>query len=461
MRFPRSFTWGVAASSYQIEGAANDDGKGASVWDAFCAQPGKVAGGHTGAVACDHYHRCGQDIAIMGALGIQAYRFSVSWPRVMPAGTGAPATKGLDFYDRLVDGLLERGIQPWVTLFHWDYPQELFRRGGWLNRDSADWFADYAGVVAGRLSDRVSHWITLNEPQCFIGFGHVTGVNAPGLRLGLTDALRAGHHVLLAHGMAVRVLRAQAIQPAVIGWAPVGIVSMPGVGAGEADIAAARRAMFSVDGGDAADMGMPVPFWSNTWWADPVVFGRYPDDGVAAVGAAMPEIHDGDMETISQPIDFYGANIYNGSVYQSGADGRPLRIPHGPGTPVSAFQWPVVPECLHWGPRFLHDRYGLPVVITENGTSLCDWVSLDGAVHDPQRIDFLQRHLAALHDALAAGADVRGYFLWSILDNFEWAAGYRQRFGIVHVDYPTQRRTPKDSAIWYRDWIAGQQQTAE
>lgn len=454
MQFPENFTWGVAAAAYQIEGAAAEDGKGPSVWDMFCRQPGKVLDGHTGNVACDHYHRYREDVGLMKQIGAAAYRFSISWPRVMPAGTGAVNAKGLDFYDKLVDELLAAGVRPWATLFHWDYPHGLFCRGGWLNRDSAEWFADYAKVVVERLSDRVENWMTLNEPQCFIGFGHATGSNAPGLKLGTAECLRAAHHVLLAHGNAVRVLRAHAVKPAKIGWAPVGIVSLPAPDAGERDIEAARRAMVSVAGGDAFSMAMPPNLWSNTWWGDPVVFGRYPEDGIEAAGAAMPEIRDGDMETISQPIDFYGANIYSGTFYQAGADGEPERVPHSSSTRLSAFKWPVVPESLRWGPRFLHERYKLPVVVTENGISLSDWVSLDGAVHDPQRIDFLHRYLAELSRGISEGADVRGYFQWSIMDNFEWAEGYKQRFGLVHVDYETQRRTLKDSAVWYRDFIA-------
>lgn len=460
MEFPENFAWGVAAAAYQIEGAAREDGKGWSVWDMFCRQPGKVLDGHTGDVACDHYHRFREDVALMKHLGVRNYRFSISWPRVMPAGTGAVNGRGLDFYDQLVDELLAAGIRPWATLFHWDYPHELFLRGGWLNRESADWFADYTRVIADRLSDRVAHWMTLNEPQCFIGFGHATGTNAPGLKLGAAECLRAGHHVLLAHGKAVQVLRACARKPATIGWAPVGVVSLPLPDADERGIDAARRAMFSVDGGDAPGMGMPSNIWSNTWWGDPVVFGRYPEDGIKAAGNSMPDIAPGDMATISQPIDFYGANIYSGTFYQAGENGEPQRVPHAAATPLSAFKWPVIPESLRWGPRFLHERYQLPVIVTENGISLPDWVSLDGQVHDPQRIDFLQRYLGGLQRAISDGADVRGYFHWSILDNFEWAEGYKQRFGLVHVDYETQRRTPKDSAFWYRDFVAPKHETS-
>ncbi|MBC8126624.1 MAG: beta-glucosidase [Gloeobacteraceae cyanobacterium ES-bin-144] len=453
MQFPENFTWGVAAAAYQIEGASSEEGKGLSVWDEFCKQPGKVLDGHNGDVACDHYHRYSEDVAMIAQLGVRNYRFSISWPRVIPSGTGAVNERGLAFYDKLVDTLLAAGITPWATLFHWDFPQALMSRGGWLNRDSADWFADYTRVVVERLSDRVRNWMTLNEPQCFIGFGHATGTNAPGLKLCAAECLKIGHHVLLAHGKAVRVLRTHACVPANVGWAPVGVVSLPDT-EDASDVGAARSSMFSVSGGDASSMAMPPNIWSNTWWGDPVVFGRYPEDGIKAAGAAMPAILKGDMETISEPIDFYGANIYSGTRYRAGENGEPERVAHSASTPLSAFKWPIIPASLRWGPRFLHERYQLPIIVTENGISLSDWVSLDGKVHDPQRIDFLTRYLTDLSKAMDDGADVRGYFHWSIMDNFEWAEGYKQRFGLVHVDYETQQRTPKDSAYWYRDLIA-------
>lgn len=453
MHFPPTFTWGVAAAACQIEGAADADGKGPSVWDHFAGQSGNVALGHTPAIACDHYHRFREDVAIMRSLGIQAYRLSLSWPRILPAGTGAPNPAGLAFYDRLIDALLEASITPWVTLFHWDFPLELFYRGGWLNRDSVSWFADYAAFVADAFSDRVRHWITLNEPQCFLGFGHLTGSNAPGLRLPLTDVLRAGHHVLLAHGAAVQALRAHSSSPVSIGWAPVGIVSVPDDPNSPADIAAARSAMAACCQLLTPSAGMTAPVWSNSWWADPVVLGCYPEDGMALAGAAMPHIRAGDMELISQPIDFYGANIYSAQRIRASAEGLPVLVPHHPGTSLSAFKWPIVPECLRWGPVFLHERYQLPVVLTENGISLADAPSLDGGVHDPVRIDFLDRHLEQLSLAIDDHAEVSGYFHWSILDNFEWAEGYQQRFGLVHVDYASQQRTPKDSAYHYADII--------
>ncbi len=441
--FRDDFVWGAATASYQIEGAADADGKGPSVWDMMCRQPGRIWEGHTGDVACDHYHRSTEDIALMRAIGLQAYRFSVAWPRVQPEGFGAVNAAGLDFYDRLVDALLAAGIQPWVTLFHWDYPLALFHRGGWLNPDSPRWFAEYAGVVVDRLSDRVRHWITLNEPQCFIWFGHSTGMHAPGMRYRFDEVVLAGHHALLGHGLATQVIRARAKTPPLVGWAPVGVTYHPASDSA-ADIEAARRLTFA---------NTDRSLWSNSWWADPVVLGGYPEDALRLFGSAAPRFSDGDMAVIRQPIDFYGANIYTGCRVAAGVDGEPRILPVPAGHPQTHFHWNVTPETLYWGARFFHERYGLPLVITENGMSGTDWVSLDGRVHDPQRIDFLTRYLRALGAAVQDGADVRGYFHWSLLDNFEWAEGYKQRFGLVHVDYQTQRRTLKDSALWFRDVI--------
>ncbi|MFQ3587914.1 MAG: GH1 family beta-glucosidase [Fimbriimonadaceae bacterium] len=438
-KFPDGFVWGCATASFQIEGAWNEDGKGLSVWDAFCRRPGAVFGGHNGDVACDHYHRYAEDIGIMQAIGLLAYRFSISWPRVLPEGVGTPNEKGLAFYDRLVDGLLEMGITPFATLFHWDYPYELFARGGWLNRDSADWFAEYATLIAERLGDRVRHWMTHNEPQCFIGLGHSTGTHAPGIRLGVAEVLRACHHQHLAHGKAVQALRAHASAPPQIGTAPVCHTVIPASESPE-DVAAARQAAMSVQ---------PDSFWNNTWWLDPVFFGRYPEDGVGIYGSDMPDIRSGDMETIAQPLDFLGLNIYSGGTVRAGADGRPEAVPHPVGGAETVMGWPVTPAALRWGPRFLYERYQTPIYVTENGLAAMDWVAEDGTVPDGQRIDFLRRYIKQLRQAIRDGVDCRGYFQWSLLDNFEWAEGYRKRFGLVYVDYETQKRTIKDSGKWY------------
>jgi beta-glucosidase len=441
--FPAGFVWGAAAAAYQIEGAASDDGRGPSVWDAFCLEPGAIWGGHNGDVACDHYRRYPDDVAIMRELGIKAYRTSISWSRVLPEGSGAPNEKGLAFYDRLIDTLLAAGIQPYLTLFHWDFPLALYERGGWLNRDSASWFADYAELVVKRLGDRVRDWLTLNEPQVFLGAGHHEGRHAPGDRLPLGQVLTAGHHALLAHGLAVRAIRAMTPTPARVGFAPVARVKVPASETAR-DVEAAERATFSVD--------RPTP-WTNSWWLDPVYLGRYPEDGLATFGADAPGVAAGDLETISQPLDHCGFNVYEAEIVRAGEDGQPEVVPFSVGHPLTSFDFRVTPSALYWAPVFFHRRYGLPILITENGLSCRDWISQDGQVHDPQRIDFMARHLGALRRAGAEGIPLLGYFHWSILDNFEWAHGYKHRFGLVYVDYATQRRVPKDSAHWYREVI--------
>ncbi|MFU8796911.1 MAG: glycoside hydrolase family 1 protein, partial [Dehalococcoidia bacterium] len=365
-------------------------------------------------------------------------------PSIIPGGTGAVNPKGLAFYDSLVDKLLAAGIVPYITLFHWDYPYELYRWGSWLEQDSSDWFADYARVVVDKLSDRVRHWITLNEPQCFIGLGHQFGFHAPGDKLEFRQVLTAAHNALLAHGKAVQAIRNGSRTQPLIGLAPVGLVNTPATES-PSDIEAARQAMFSITDRTC---------WNNTWWTDPVFLGRYPEDALALFGADMPAFDDGDMKTICQPLDFFGVNIYFSQPTCAGEDGRPDIVPLPIGQAMTAFNFPVLPEGLYWGPRFYWERYRLPILITENGMSSIDWVSMDGGIHDPQRIDFLRRYLLELRRACGEGIDVRGYFQWSILDNFEWTEGYKQRFGLIYVDYPTQERILKDSAYWYRDVIA-------
>ena len=444
MSFPEGFVWGAASSAYQIEGASLEDGKGTSVWDVFVRRPGAIWEGHSGKVACEHYHRYQQDVALLRELGIGAYRFSISWPRVIPDGVGGVNAAGLGFYDRLVDALLAAGVTPYATLFHWDYPYELHRRGGWLNPDSPRWFGDYATVVAERLSDRVTRWLTLNEPQVFLQLGYLDGTDAPGERLGFDEALQAAHHVLLAHGTAVQAIRSASRGPSLVGAAPVGPVYYPATEE-EADVEAARTATFAVTERN---------LWSHTWFSDPLVRKAYPVDGLALFGPDAPQVGANDMDLIGQPLDFYGVNVYHGTPVRAGTNGASERVPLPDGYPRSNYRWPVTPEALSWAPRFLQERYGLPILITENGMSGLDWRALDGGVHDPQRIDFLSRYLRALGRTIDAGVDVRGYFHWSLTDNFEWAEGYQHRFGLVHVDFQTQERTIKDSGYWYRDVIA-------
>ncbi|MFH1568891.1 MAG: GH1 family beta-glucosidase [Gemmatimonadota bacterium] len=443
MTFPSDFVWGAAAASYQVEGAACEDGKGLSVWDTMCRWPGKVWQGQTGAVSCDHYHRYEEDAGLMGEIGLKAYRLSVSWPRVLPAGVGAANEKGLAFYDRLIDALLARGVDPWVTLFHWDYPHALYARGGWLSPDSPAWFAEYAGVIVDRLSDRVTHWMTQNEPQCYLGLGHQTGIHAPGVQWPFEDVLRATHHSLLAHGRAVQVIRARARRAPQVGAAPVGVVKMPATASAE-DVEAARRRMFAIAERDC---------WNNTWFADPMILGKYPEDGLALFGEQLPPVGSGDLESICQPLDFYGVNVYHGETVRAVGNGCET-VPLPEGHALTAMEWPVTPAALYWGPRFLYERYGLPIAVTENGMANCDWVQCDGRVRDPQRIDFLCRYLRELGRAIADGVPGIAYFTWSILDNFEWSFGYKRRFGLIYVDYPSGKRILKDSARWYGQVIA-------
>lgn len=443
MGFPTGFVWGAGTSAYQIEGSVDKFGRGPSVWDAFCRTPGKIKHGDTGDIACDHAARFREDVALMKRLGLGAYRFSISWPRVMPEGAGAVSEPGLAFYDRLVDELLGAGITPYVTLFHWDYPLALHRRGGWLNPSSPSWFAEYSRAMVERLSDRVSNWITINEPQVFIGHGHVTGEHAPGLKLPLPDIVRVVHNVLRAHGIATRCIRENARTKPLIGWAPVGIVSSP-MRLEPEEIEAARAKTFATEHGTV---------WDNAWFNDPVVLGKYSDAVLAFAEEHLPTGWERDLDVIHQPIDFLGINLYQGARVTLG-EGE-VATPARPeiGRARTAFGWNITPEVLYWGPRFFHERYGLPIVITENGLANLDWVHLDGAVHDPQRIDYTARHLKHLLRAIRDGVPVKGYFHWSLMDNFEWAEGYDQRFGLVYVDFQTQQRIPKESAKWYAEVI--------
>jgi beta-glucosidase len=442
--FPAEFVWGAATAAYQIEGAAAEDGRGPSTWDVFCKRPGAVFEGHSGDLACDHYHRYREDVALMRNLGLQAYRFSVSWSRVLPEGRGQQNPAGLAFYDRLVDSVLEAGMQPMCTLFHWDLPQALQQRGGFANRDMADWFADYASLLGQRLGDRVKLWVTQNEPQCYIGFGLGSGIHAPGLRLDLGDVLVAAHNSMRAHGKAVQALR-NTVAGARVGYVLAAQLARPASDSA-ADLEAARAATFAVH--DHAHT-------NNTWWTDPVVFGRYPEDGLRLFAQEMPRFPSSDWNDIKTPFDFLGLNIYRAETHRAGADGRPEALPVPPGYPRSGVDWqPITPDALYYGPRFFHERYNLPIWITENGLPTRDQVFLDGQVHDPQRIDYVHRNLLELRRAMRDGANVQGYLAWSLLDNFEWQDGYKQRFGMIYVDYQSQRRVPKDSYHWYKQVIA-------
>jgi len=434
---PDGFLWGAATSAYQIEGSPLADGAGPSNWHVFAHQPGRIAGGDTGDVACDHYRLWRQDIALMRELGLGAYRFSLSWSRVLPEGTGRVNGPGLDFYDRLVDGLLEAGITPFPTLFHWDLPQALDERGGWAARDCAQWFADYARVVAARLGDRIGHWATLNEPWVVVDGGYVHGVHAPGRR-DLAAAAQAAHNLLRGHGLAVRCLRAET-------RAQVGIVvnlePKDAASDSEADLEAARRA-------DA---------YMNRWYLDALRLGSYPEEMPAIFGAAWPRFPAEDFAVIGEPIDFLGLNYYTRSVNRADPAAHPTGAAQvrQPGAIYTETGWEVRPQSLREVLGWLRARYGeMPIHITENGAAFADPPpDASGRVRDPLRIDYLRSHLQAVREAIADGVDVRGYFAWSLLDNFEWACGYAKTFGLVQVDRATQARTIKDSGRFYRDVI--------
>lgn len=442
MIFKNDFLWGVAAASFQNEGASFADGKGPSIWDMMARWPGKIWNGDSPDPACDQYHRYEEDVRIMGEMGVQVYRMSIAWPRVIPEGVGPVNSKGFDYYDRLIDCLLAHNIQPWVSLYHWDYPYALHLRGGWLNPDSSNWFADYTTQVVNRYSDRVVFWETINEPQVFIGAGYRDGGNPPGLKLGNAEILRIAHNVLLSHGKAVQVIRACAKKTPRITAVLVGFTAIP-ASDNPADIQAARDYMFRLD----------EKRLKNTWMADPIYLGHYPEDGVRANGEDMPPIHPGDMETIHQPLDHFGVNIYAGEVVKAVEGGGYVVLPSSLGPALTALEWNVTPQALYWGPRLFYERYHVPIYITENGMAGTDWVHLDGRVHDPQRIDFLQRYLQELARAVQDGTDVGGYFVWTFSDNFEASLGYKSRFGLVFIDYRTQKRIWKDSAFWYQKVI--------
>lgn len=446
MSFSTDFLWGAATSSYQIEGGAYEDGKGLNIWDIFSHDPGRIKDRYTGDVACDHYHLFKEDVRLMKELEIQAYRFSINWARILPAGTGKINEKGIQFYSELIDSLLDAGIEPFLTLYHWDLPYELHKRGGWLNEEIIKWFGEYAAVVSKYFSDRVTYFFTFNEPQCFIGNGYVNGGHAPGIRSTVRDTFQMAHNVLRAHGMGVRQMRENAVRDIKIGYAPTGSMSYP-FSTKPDDIEAARRYMFQMP--EAEDNWT----WNVSWWSDPIFLGEYPEEGMKNFRAYLPDITKEDMKLISQPIDFYGQNIYNGNRVRMGKSGKPEVVLRSEGFPKTALGWPVTPESMYWGTKYLYERYKTPIYITENGVSCCDAVSVDGKVHDYPRIDFMMKYLGQLKKAVQDEIDIRGYFHWSLLDNFEWSQGYNEKFGLIFVDFQTQRRIIKDSGYWYRELI--------
>lgn len=455
--FDKNFLWGTASSSYQIEGAFTEDSKGLSIWDTFSNKPGNIAHDENGNKACDHYHRYREDISLMKNLGIQAYRFSISWSRIFPDGIVKDSDgnirynkAGLDFYDKIVNFCLENNIKPFITIYHWDLPQALEDKGGWLNRETAFVFADYAEFICKHFSDRVTNIATINEPQIISGLGYMLGLHAPGKKLDTVSVLSVIHHLALAHGLAVTKMRAVAKQPVKTGFSSTGGLCYPSKECDE-DIGAARAECFNIVKGNMT--------FNHTIFCDMTCLGRYPDiagtelhlePGLEKIGhyEELPFVKKGDIELIHQPIDYLGINVYNG--HEINAAGY---INKKPGSPRTALGWPVTPGVMNYGIRYLYERYNLPIYIFEDGLACNDIISLDGKVHDSNRIDFLTRYLTDLEKAYKAGVPILGYFHWSFTDNFEWHSGYDPRFGLVFVDYETQQRIPKDSAYWYSDLI--------
>ena len=436
--FPAGFRWGCSTSSYQIEGAAKEDGRGESIWDRFCNTPGNIRDGSSGAVACDHYHRWPEDLDLACRMGVNAYRFSIAWPRIQPTGRGAALAKGLDFYSRLVDGMLARGLQPWATLYHWDLPQALQDQGGWASRDTVGAFVDYADAITRHLGDRVKHWITHNEPWCTAFLGHDVGCHAPGVRH-FPTAMQVCHHLLLSHGQAVPAIRAN------VPGAQVGITlslhpPMP-ASPSAADAAAVHRH----DG------------LRNRWWLDPLHGRGYPADVLALLAGDAPQVHAGDMTQIAVETDFLGINYYFPEEVADAPGNGPMgvRIVERHGVERTAFGWEVSPQGMVDLLTRVHRDWRPPVIhLTENGSTYDDVLLPDGRVDDVQRRSYLARHLQAAQQAIAQGVPLKGYFAWSLLDNFEWAEGYERRFGLAYVDFQTQRRTLKASGQWYARFLS-------
>ncbi len=434
--FPEGFEWGCATASYQIEGAWDEDGKGESIWDRFVHTPGRVPNGDTGDVACDHYHRYKDDVALMTELGLHAYRFSISWPRCYPDGTGKLNRRGIDFYGKLVDELLEAGITPLPTLYHWDLPQALQDKGGWADRDTAKRFEEYAFNIVDRLGDRVKRWLIFNEPLGFIIAGYLAGQHAPGIR-DSSMAMRATHIANLAQSMAARAVRQTGHVEALGSAYSMGGI-YPATASAEDKAAAERRFRFE-----------------NLWFLETIQNGRYPEAFAGGNDLNRLGVEPGDMDLLKEPLDFIGINLYGRTTVANDPQdpnlrAREVRLPDAERTGMDTHIWP---EAIHDVIVRIWNDYGLPIYITENGTSFPDTVADDGTVDDPKRLDYLQRYLAQVAKAIDAGADVRGYYLWTLMDNFEWAHGFSQRFGITHVDFETQKRTIKQSGRWYRDVI--------
>lgn len=443
MPFPKDFLWGTAYAAFQVEGGWNEDGKGPSIWDDFCHSPGHVKNGDTGDVACDSYHRLEEDIAAIQSIGSKVHRFSVSWPRIQPDGVGKPNGKGLDYYDRMVDGLLEAGVTPWMTLYHWDLPSALQKEGGWQNRATVDAFGEYSAILANRFSDRVKTFMPVNEPQCIATLGYGNGEHAPGLQLPWIDVAKIYHNLALAQSVSTRAIRSFSKGDLQIGAVSTGRLSSP-IFPGKAAEEAAYEATFRLGTESLHDWA-----FTHSIFLDELMFQKLDENAPDFLKAFYDTVPGSDFALMEKP-DFLGLNVYNGD--RVDAMGR--NVPYPRNHPKTAIGWPVTPWVMYYGPRHLYKRYGLPIYITEDGVSCFDRVSPDGKIHDADRIAFLDAYLKELERSIESGVPVRGYLHWSLLDNFEWAFGYEQRFGLVYVDYETQRRILKDSALWYRDRIA-------
>ncbi len=436
MKFKDNFIWGVATASFQIEGSA--DKRGDSIWDMGCRDGGYVAEKNNGQLACDHYNRYKEDVALMKELGVTSYRFSISWPRVLPNGIGEVNEQGLAFYVNLVDELLANGIQPCITLYHWDLPTALHYKGGWLNDEISLWFAEYTRVIATAFKGKVKSYITINEPQCIVQYGYKTGEQAPFLSLTNEECLRVTHNILMASGRAFKVIK-EVDPEAKVGIAPCSSITLPQVSEEEE---AAYNAHFASLGNH---------FFQNPIFCDPIFFKEYPKDFLRDIGVDFKPTKQ-DMDIIGCNLDFLAINIYMGE-YCTFEGGKRVVVTPPVGSPKNSMDWPVAPEALYYGPKFFYKRYARPIIISENGVPLSEWKMLDGRVDDPMRIDFINRYLEQLHRAHKDGVDIFGYYYWSFMDNFEWAFGYTKRFGIVYVDYQTQERIPKSSYYHYRDII--------
>ncbi|OGS21659.1 MAG: beta-glucosidase [Elusimicrobia bacterium RIFOXYA2_FULL_39_19] len=444
LKFPKSFVWGAATASHQIEGAWQEDGKGESNWDRLNHTPGKIENGDTGDVACDHYHRYKEDVALMKHIGLKAYRLSTAWPRIIPNGTGKVNPKGLDFYDRLLDELLSNNIIPFVTLYHWDLPQKLEDKLGWRNKDTAYAYADYAKEVVKHFSDRVTNWMTFNEMPCSANLGYKSGEHAPGLKESNKIMNQVVHNLLLGHGLGVKTIRGYSKKKCDVGLAHNGAVVAPQTNS-PADIAAAKKAWAYLDLQNQ---------WSNPFWFEPMFKGKYPD--AVLKSKDVPSFTPAEMKIISAPLDFLGINVYSAGVVCADKNNPAgfKKIPYPKKHPKTTMNWDINPDCIYYGVKFLAETYKIKkFYFTENGAAFKDIVTKDNRVHDKARIDYLRNHFASAHRLIKDGFNLAGYFVWSLMDNFEWQKGYSQRFGIIYTDYKTQKRILKDSALWYKEVI--------